>query len=166
METPTIYVADLAAYNNSISRGVWIDATNEPDDINNEIKVMLSKSPIANAEEYAIHGYEGFCGCELGESAGIDNVHSVACFIDESGEVAGRLLASFLGDLEQAKTAFSDHYAGCFESISGFAENFSDQAGEIPSSLRPYIDFEAMGNDMGIFTIETGYQEVHVFWNH
>ena len=29
MENPSIYVADLAAYNNGYLHGVWIDATQE-----------------------------------------------------------------------------------------------------------------------------------------
>jgi len=33
-----------------------------------------------------------------------------------------------------------------------------------------YIDYERMGRDVelggDIFTIETGYQEVHIFWSH
>lgn len=33
MENPAIYVADLAAYNNGILHGVWIDATKDIADI-------------------------------------------------------------------------------------------------------------------------------------
>ncbi len=34
----------------------------------------------------------------------------------------------------------------------------------------PYIDYKRMGRDMklngDVFTIETGYEEVYIFWNH
>ena len=52
-----IYVADLAAYNNGILHGVWIDVTQELDDIWDQVNKMLKASPIDEvAEEYAIHG--------------------------------------------------------------------------------------------------------------
>lgn len=41
---------------------------------------------------------------------------------------------------------------------------------EIPEHLARYIDYSAMAHDMeisgDIFTIETGFEEVHIFWNH
>lgn len=166
MTTLKIYVADLAAYNNAILRGVWIEATDAPSDINDQIQAMLSESPFANAESYAIHDFEGFEGYDLGEHEGVENVYNIACFIEEQGEIAARLLANFHSNIEEAKNAFDEHYCGCFTSIADFAEDFSDQTDQIPKDLRPYINFEAMGNDMDVFAIETGSQEVHIFWNH
>ena len=53
-----------------------------------------------------------------------------------------------------------------------FARKFASFSGtttEIPENLAYYIDYEKMGRDMelsgDIFTIETGYQEVHIFWS-
>ncbi len=44
-DVPRIYVADLAAYNAGKLRGVWIDATKEPDEIHAEVLAMLAGSP-------------------------------------------------------------------------------------------------------------------------
>ena len=55
-ETINIYVADLAAYNNGKLHGVWIDATQDLDGIQEQINQMLADSPEGFAEEYAIHG--------------------------------------------------------------------------------------------------------------
>jgi antirestriction protein len=65
--TAKVYVACLAAYNNGILHGSWIDANQEAQAIHDAIKDMLASSPIANAEEWAIHDYEGFCGLRLSE---------------------------------------------------------------------------------------------------
>ena len=65
--TPKVYVACLAAYNNGILHGQWIEANQGKEGIQEEIQDMLSKSPIPGAEEWAIHDYEGFCGLRISE---------------------------------------------------------------------------------------------------
>lgn len=56
MEDPRIYVACLAAYNNGYLHGAWLSANRDVDEIYAEIQEMLAKSPIENAEEFAIQG--------------------------------------------------------------------------------------------------------------
>ena len=165
-----IYVADLAAYNNGILHGVWIDATDDVDDIQDQINKMLAESPEEFAEEYAIHDYEGFEGYPLGEYEGIQAAHDIACFIEEYPGIAGELLSHFGGDIDEARQAMEDNYCGCYRSVADYAEELTEETTQIPQSLAYYIDYEKMGRDMelggDIFTIETSYEEVHIFWNH
>ena len=165
-----IYVADLSAYNNGKLHGVWIDATLSPGDIQEQINEMLANSPEEDAEEYAIHDYEGFGGYGLGEYEGIETAHEIACFIEEHPELAGALLNQFGGHLEDAKKAIEDNYSGCYSSLADYAEELIEGTAEIPEHLQYYIDYERMGRDMelggDIYTIETAFDEVHIFWNH
>ncbi len=94
-----IYVADLAAYNNSKLHGVWINALDNLDNIQDQINTMLAKSPEGFAEEYAIHDYEGFDAYRLGEYEGIETAHEIACFIEENPEIGGELLSHVGGGL-------------------------------------------------------------------
>lgn len=94
IETPRIYVACLAAYNGGTLHGCWIDAAQDVEDIWREIRQMLASSPEAGAEEWAIHDYEGFGPLRLIEFEGIENVHKLARFIDEHGEIGAALLAA------------------------------------------------------------------------
>ena len=50
-DTPSIYVACLAAYNNGKLHGAWIDATQELDTILEAVQAMLAASPEPDAEE-------------------------------------------------------------------------------------------------------------------
>lgn len=54
--------------------------------------------------------------------------------------------------------------------MADYAQELTEDTGNIPSHLEMYIDYERMGRDMelggDIFTIETGYQEVQLFWSH
>lgn len=163
-----IYVACSAAYNNGHLHGVWIDADQEPEQIQAEIRTMLHSSPVLDAEEWAIHDYEGFEGAQLLEHEGLDQVAEMAAFISEHGRLGAKLI-DHLGDIEEARSALEEHYAGCFAALSEFAEEITEQTTSIPDSLRFYIDYERMAQDLEIndvFIIETGFEEVHVFWNH
>jgi len=60
-----IYVACLASYNNGILHGAWINAEQDAYAIYDEVQTMLTASPVKDAEEWAIHDYEGFEGVRL-----------------------------------------------------------------------------------------------------
>jgi len=165
-----IYVADLAAYNNGKLHGIWINATDNLDAIQEQIKQMLAESPEGFAEEYAIHDYEGFGGYVLSEYAGLETTQKIACFIEEYPDFGGELLNNFGGDLEEAGTAAEESYCGCYKSLADYAQELTEETTQIPENLSYYIDYERMGRDMelngDVFTIEVGYEEVHIFWNH
>ena len=164
-----IYVADLAAYNSGYLHGAWIDATAELEDIQAQINVLLASSPVAGAEEYAIHDHEGFDGYGLGEYEGIEAAHEIALFIEEYPDFGGALLGH-LGNLDDARKAAEENYCGCHKSLADYAQVLTEESTEIPQNLRYYIDYAAMARDMelngDVFTVETRYEEIHIFWNH
>lgn len=142
----------------------------ELEDIQKQVSDMLAKSPEGFAEEYAIHDYEGFGGYGLSEYEGFEAVHEIACFIEEHPDIAGELLNQFGGDLEEAQKAAEENYCGCYSSLADYAEELTDDTTQIPESLACYIDYERMGRDMEMggdaYTIETSFNEVHIFWNN
>lgn len=165
-----IYVACLAAYNSGHLHGRWIDATQGVDHVWDETRAMLKASPMAEAEEHAIHDYEGFEGAPVEEYSSFETIVALAEFIEEHGTLGGKVLEHFSGDLEDAKTAF-ENYQGEHVSLAMYAQQLTEDCGpEIPDNIAFYIDYDAMGRDMeingDIFTIETAYDEVHVFWAH
>lgn len=160
-EPVRIYVACLAAYNNGVLHGRWIDAARGEDHIWEETRAMLAASPIPDAEEWAIHDYEGFESASLEEYSSFATVAALAEFIGEHGRLGAELYSHFGNDLEAAHAAFED-YAGEHESLAHFAEDLNRDCGPaIPKCFEYYIDWEAMGRDMelsgDVFTIETGF---------
>ncbi len=163
-----IYVACLAAYNNGILHGSWIDANQDAWAIWGDVSAMLRASPVEDAEEWAIHDYEGFEGAPISEWTSFETIAALADFIGEHETLGGKLLEHYGGDLEDAKAALEE-YAGEFESLADYARDLTEQTGtEIPAHLARYIDYAAMAHDMemggDVFTIETGFNQVHVFW--
>jgi len=165
---PRIYVACLAAYNSGCLHGRWIDATT-PDEIWDAVRAMLAASPEPDAEEWAIHDYEGFEGASLSEYASFETVCELADFIADHGELGGKVLSHVGDDLAEARAAF-DEYAGEYRSAADFVEELYEETGaQIPESLRYYIDWEALARDMAlngeIIAIQTAFDKVHIFWS-
>ena len=168
-DTIRIYVACLAAYNSGHLHGRWIDVAGGFDHIWDEVNAMLAASPVEGAEEWAIHDHEGFEGVELHESENFADICRIAAFIENHGALGGKLVRYFSGEIDEAKAAFED-YAGKFRSLAAFAEDMTLDSGiPIPKTFEYYIDWQAMGRDMemsgDIFTIETGFEQLHVFWS-
>ncbi len=166
--TIRIYVACLASHNNGILHGAWIDADQDRDEIRAGITDMLKASPVKSAEEFAIYDYEGFEGAPISEYQSIESVAEMAGFIAEHGALGGKLIEYF-GDLDEAKEAMEDHYAGQYQSVAEFAQELTEETTEIPENLQYYIDYKRMARDLeinDIITIETGFEQVHIFWRY
>ena len=168
VKNPSIYVACLASYNNGYLHGEWIEVTDE-ETVNEEIQKILASSPVGEAEEHAIHDYEGFGSLSLGEYESISWVCELAELMREHGEVILELY-SYHGDLEYAKTALENNYYGEHKSEQDFSNDFFDDlyAHEIPKHLTFYINYEAFSRGLFItdfYSIETE-SGVHVFSNH
>lgn len=166
---PAIYVACLAAYNNGILHGETIRAE-DADDMRRDTQAMLARSPIPDAEEWAIHDYAGFEGACIEEYTSFESVAELAAFIEERGELGAKVLEHYGQDLEDARKAF-ENYSGEFESLADYAQQLTEDCGtEIPESLRHYIDYQSMGEDTelngDVFTIKMGFQCIHVFGGH
>ena len=124
--TAKVYVACLAAYNNGILHGCWIDANQEAEAIHDAIKDMLAPSPIANAEEWAIHDYEGFCGLRLSEYESIEKVAEMAAMIEEHGEAWAKF-AEYEGIEYATLERFEEAYAGEWLSEEEFRGTISQR---------------------------------------
>ncbi|WP_299671806.1 antirestriction protein ArdA [uncultured Roseobacter sp.] len=163
-----IYVACLASYNSGQLHGTWIDAEQDANAISDEVQAMLAASSMDDAEEWAIHDYEGFEGVRVSEWEGFAEVSKLAAFIAEHGKM-GAALINHLGSIEEARKAIEDSYAGEYCSLAEFAEELTEQSTDIPESIRSYIDYNRIARDIEIndvFTVETGVEQVHVFWSH
>lgn len=165
--TPRIYVACLASYNNGQLYGDWIDATQEAEGIYADIYAMLKNSSIANAEEWAIHDYEGFGNLRLSEYESISSVQKKAAFIVEHGEDLGTAVLRYCDDdVKEASHMLEDRYCGVYASTADYAEKISESY-TIPAPLVHYIDYQNMARDMeingDITTIATAHDEVHIF---
>lgn len=167
-----IYVACLSAYNNGYLHGAWIDACQEPEEIRSAISEMLARSPMGDAEEWAIHDYEGFGKFRLTESHDIERVSECALAIEEHGFIIADLMDHLGGTLDDAIEYMDNNYQGEFDDLESYADQFLEDTGElnqIPKHLRYYFDLKAYARDLelngDVFTIDSKNGNVHVFYN-
>ena len=168
-DTPRIYVACLASYNNGCLFGRWIEVQEDEAALRSEVCAMLHASPEPAAEEWAIHDFDGFHGIEVREYDSFSHVVKLAGFAEEHGKLGAEVLSYYGGDLEDARTALEDRYAGAFESLTDFAEEVaSEHFAYVHDSMKNYIDYEAIGRDMAlsgdIITFDLAHDDVRVFW--
>ncbi|MDB9372377.1 antirestriction protein ArdA [Nodularia sphaerocarpa] len=176
-DTSKIYVACLSAYNNGHLHGLWIDATQEPEDIYEDIQWMLSWSPMRDdeaCEEWAIHDYEDFEDITLGEYESIQRVSALAQALEEATdkEAFAAYLANYQyeintdtkDDLEEALEKFRDSYCGHYDSRRDFVLTSEEiEAIYNFSGLQKdyqfwsfHIDWESVANELFM----TGYDAV------
>lgn len=164
MDTPKIYVACLASYNNGILHGRWIEAIQDVNDIYEEIHEMLARSTIENSEEFAVHDYEGFFNLNLDEYENISMIAELARFISKYGDLGAALLSNY--SLEKAENLMLEGYYGAYESEVDFAQTvFEECYNAIPENLRGYFDYKAYARDLFIsdfFAVEAN-NKTHVF---
>ena len=183
---PRIYVASLSDYNAGILHGVWLEADDEVEALEQEILAMLKASPTTKrygdvAEEYAIHDYENFSRhVRLGEYESLDQVSRLARGIGRHGEAFAAWWANQEPEAtedDELDEQFEEHYLGEFGSLEEYGESVLEDMGidldelpGVPEGLRPYvtIDIEGWTRDMemgGDITTVEGGRGVYVFWN-
>jgi antirestriction protein len=147
---PRIYIACLAAYNDGRLHGRWSDAT-DAEEIGDTIATVLRTSPIADAEEWAIHDHDGF-GDLIGEYEAIERVAELGAAIEQHGP-AFLAYAAHVGKDYASAADFQEHYVGEYDSEEAYAEELADEHGRIaedPPWPLSYIDWGRAARDLFI----------------
>ena len=150
-----IYAACLASYNNGILYGKWIDVAGEMvDEIRDSINEMLGKSPMADAEEYAIHDYDDMPN--LGEYPDLEHISNYAQLVDSAEqdgykpEEVRAVVDYYCGNIGDAETALENAY-GVWDRFQDYADNFADEmlACESQDSFASrYFDYDQHARDL------------------
>lgn len=169
---PKIYAASLSDYNHGRLHGAWIGAAQEAEAIQDDINGMLARSRMPDAEEWAIHDYEGFGAFKLGEYESVGAVALIGTGIAQHGRAFSHW-ANIVGTQDTERLhRFDEHYRGAWNSLGDYAQDLLDDMGTTvesftPGWLQPYvnIDYDALGDDMAS-DLETAHDPdgtVHIF---
>ena len=150
-----IYAACLSSYNSGILYGKWIDAAGAiVDEIRESINEMLEKSPMPDAEEYAIHDFADMPN--LGEYCSLEDISNYAQLV-ESAEQDGytpeevcAVVDHFCGNIDDAEEVLENAH-GIWDSFKDYADNFADEmlACESKESFAiRYFDYDQHARDL------------------
>ena len=145
--TPRVYAACLAAYNNGTLHGAWIDCDQDADAIREAIQAMLAASPEPGAEEWAFHDHENWCGLSPSEGQDIDTLAEWAELLTEHGEAYG-VYAGLIGSDYVTADQFEESYQGEAESEEDYASELFAEIYEVPGNISCYIDYERFARDL------------------
>lgn len=171
-ETPKVYIADLAAYNEGKLVGEWIDLSdyNDGSEVMDEISNLLkkwSKKAGEEREEYAVHDYENFASNLYSEYMGeesFDKVIKAYKVSEEKGipaDVIGTIMREYNPD--DIEEWIDEHYEGQFDNDTDLAYHYVDMMGGVEKlgkkTTDMYFDYEKFGRDLAIndFNEHGGY---------
>lgn len=158
-----IYVACLAAYNNGILHGEWIEANSDVDELQKGVDKVLQSSPAPDAEEYAIHDYDDFPN--LGEYPGLERIAEVTELIESSDFDVDTVKAviDYADDIEGAQKMLDDNH-GVHDSFQEYADELADEMIAAQTDCKHtrqffynYFDYEKYARD-----IEQNYTVIDV----
>jgi antirestriction protein len=153
---PQVFAVDLSSYVEGRTRGGWVDLTGVQDGA--DVEEAL-REVVGNAEEIAIHDYEGMPS--LGEHPSWDDLAMIAKAVEEHGETAVDAALELFHSAERAVAALEGGY-GEFEDEEAFGYDCADSFGidslgrEI---LDSYFDYRAFGRDVRLNGEDDGYDE-------
>jgi len=163
---PSVWIGCLASYNSGRLFGEWVEIPDDAEELREEIKRVLKKSPDPFAEEWAFMDNE-YCPNDLGENPDLDKLCEYASLYKEHGEAVEGFCDIF--GYEYIEN-FDDHYVGNYESFQAFADQMADDTmlPDCPENISFYFDYEKFANDLGYdYDHYTGAMgDCHVFTNH
>jgi len=143
-----IWIASLADYNAGRLLGAWVDldAMTDSDDLDAEVEKMLERSKEENAEEYAVHDYNGIPNeivTKLGEWPDWDELLEIVEALNEHGDA---VVEAAMG-CRIPIADISDAYRGTFNTQAEFGMDYAENNMEIPDAIRQFIDYAAIAHD-------------------
>jgi antirestriction protein len=166
---PRIYVACLAAYNNGLLHGGWIDADQSADELLEAVARMLASSPQPGAEEWAIHDYEGFGSLRLSEYEPLERVATIAAGIARHGDAFSAWLSYDESQDATDMQSFEDAYRGEWDSLRAYAEDYAESTGMYDAAEKsgsPYVvvDIDMLTRDLNVelYTVESDHYTIYV----
>lgn len=124
---PEVHLRDVSSQNKGIDYGLWIDANQSPDELDNDIDDMLASSPTVGASEWAIDAARDFAGLPI---AGLTNTAVISRLAHGVAEHGAAYVAyvQLVGTEDvDLLDKFTDLYVGSFESSEAWARSVAEE---------------------------------------
>jgi len=148
---PQVWIGCLATHNSGGMYGKCVDIPEDAEDLKEEIKRVLSKSPEPMAEEWAFMDYSNVPS-SFGENPDLEKLCEYARLYEEHGEAITAFIEIFGIDYLSEDT-FDDCFRGTWDSWEAFSDEEADMmleqyTGKENSFLTSYFDYEKWSRDL------------------
>lgn len=149
-----IYICCLAAYNSGILHGAWIVASADIEELQMQIDAMLKRSPMPNAEEWAVHDYDGVPN--MGEHPALEDICGYIELVNSTHlpqDCLNAIIENVHGDLDQARKDL-ERVIGEFDDFRDYADECADEmiacaeSGSGSEFLANYFDYDRFARDL------------------
>lgn len=168
---PKIYIACLTSHLNGQEHGVWVDAHQNAEALEQAAQAMLATSPAGvEAINWTILETEGFDPLAIDEFTSLKTIADTAAFFTAHGELGAALIERFSDTLkptvlEKAQYLMTQNYHGVYPSKLAFVEYFFPITPPLSLRIAPPILHKLIAEHLFIvyfFTLKIGDQW-HVF---
>ena len=120
-----VYIACLAAYNSGTLYGEWIEPSSDVEELSEQIKAILKKSPAPDAEEWAFHDYDDFPN--MGEYPNLEDVCKWMELAEEYSNQKEYFNAIYdnFRSIEDTETTLENGFGG-YKSFRDYADELAD----------------------------------------
>lgn len=153
---PRVYAADLSSEQHDIPGGQWIDADQDADDLSAEIAAALHRSPVTDAEAWAVQATDGFAGLDLYGLSDTALISQLAQGVTDHGAAYAVYVAMTGTEDRDLLDRFEDFYVGTYDSPEAWAREVGEDLEwdthldrVVDPQLRPYlkIDYAQFARD-------------------
>jgi antirestriction protein len=137
--SPRVHVIDATSRLRGIRHGLWIDATQEPNEIQADIIAMLESSPYPEATEWAIDATTEFGGLDLSGYSDIELISTLAKGVAEYGAAYAAWVAIVGTDDRDLLERFTDFHVGTYDSPEAWGRQVADDL-DWPQQLDTLLD--------------------------
>lgn len=181
---PQAWVGCLGCYNAGALVGRWVDGEDAADVTVSELHARQPEAheadPYASLhEELWVMDFQGYEGALTGECSPDEatRIATALALVEDSPYPLAAVVAyrDNLGPAyapwatwDEWESDFSDAYAGEWDSLAAFAEDFAEETGQAPSDggqwPTSYIDWQAAASELEVWEHDAGGGRVYVFW--
>jgi antirestriction protein len=145
--SPMIYVVSLEDYRRGWPNGWWIEADQDPDELEAAIDRVLADSPVPGAHNWEVHDWEGFGELDPSSFASVAELSAVSLGIAEHGHPFAAYISLYGSDAETCNR-FERSYLGRWHSAIDYAKHFAEELGwrgqldGVPECLRDFVTLD------------------------
>jgi antirestriction protein len=123
---PRVYVSDLSSHRQGLIHGIWLDANQEPADLDTAITTHLRRSPVAGTATWAVQASHGFAGLDLHGFRDTALISRLGRGVAEHGAAYAAWVGIVGTEDRDLLDTFTDYHVGSYDSRDAWARTIGE----------------------------------------